>query len=66
MAIRYICDRCGEAGSDISGKVGRFTFDVAVSHPLQPKLHKVDGHLCMTCFDKVVELVKATSASKRT
>lgn len=71
MTLRYICDRCGE--SSVSRReegiltVGRFKLDIAVSEPLQsPRLPSVDGHLCLRCFDQMMELIRAALASKRT
>jgi hypothetical protein len=62
MAVRYICDRCGE-----SDGVGRFSSYFAVSTPHGTNgLPKFDGELCATCLSQVCAKIIEAFASKRT
>jgi hypothetical protein len=61
MAVRYICDRCGE-----TDKVGRFTLNPSVSQPHSTGgLPKFDGELCSFCLDQVCQRINEVLKSRR-
>jgi len=71
MAVRYVCDRCGETDQANSGDygktVGRFSLSPAVSQPHKTgDLPKFDSELCGVCLDQVCVLIHAAFKSKRT
>lgn len=61
MAVRYICDRCGE-----TDQVGRFGLNPAVSTPHSTDgLPKFDGELCAVCLKEICKGISDVLASRR-
>lgn len=63
MAVRYICDRCGETNET----VGRFSLNhLCVSSPDKTDvLPKFDGELCGVCLGQICGMIKEAIASRR-
>lgn len=61
MAVRYICDRCGE-----TDKVGRFVLSPSVSTPHTTEdMPKFDGEVCGVCLRELCNGITDVLASRR-